>query len=253
MRCFAGGSFLRHFMKIIQKISEKSKDLFGKPAATIAFLGDSVTQGCFEIYEIEPGRIETVFDRNSAYHTYLGQILTKLYPSATVNIINAGISGDNAPNGFNRLERDVLRYSPDLVVVCFGLNDSGLGLQGIGQYTSALNKIFVSLKEHNIEIIFMTPNTMCTHVSPNLNFELGRNVAASLASIQNDGILDKYIEEAVKLCERENVKVCDCYSLWKIMEKNGVNTTELLANYVNHPDREMNKLFAFKLAETMFE
>lgn len=240
-------------MNIIKKISEKSADLFGKPAATIAFLGDSVTQGCFEIYEIEPGRIETVFDRNAAYHTYLGKIMTKLYPSATVNIINAGISGDNAPNGFARLERDVLRYSPDLAVVCFGLNDSSLGIQGIEMYKAALKNIFDSLIKNDIEIIFMTPNTMCTRISPNLNFELGRNVAASIASIQNNGILDQYVEEAVKLCDRENVKVCDCYSLWKKLENSGVNTTELLANYVNHPDREMNWLFAFKLAETMFE
>ena len=240
-------------MKIIQKISDKSNDLFGKPPAAIAFLGDSVTQGCFEIYEIEPGRVETVFDRGAAYHTYLGQILTKLYPSATVNIINAGISGDNAPNGFNRLERDVLRYSPDLTVVCFGLNDSSQGLQGIDKYISALKNIFDALKARGIEIIFMTPNTMCTHVSPRLDFDLGRNVASFVAAIQNDGILDKYIEEAVKLCARENVKVCDCYSIWKKLEQNGVDTTELLANHVNHPDREMNRLFAFKLAETMFE
>ena len=33
-----------------------------------------------------------------------------LYPGVPVQFINAGISGDNAPSGLQRLERDVLAY-----------------------------------------------------------------------------------------------------------------------------------------------
>ena len=67
-------------MKIVKKISEKAKDRFGKKIPTIAFLGDSVTQGCFEIYKINETSIETVFDKNCAYHNYVEKILSVIYP-----------------------------------------------------------------------------------------------------------------------------------------------------------------------------
>ena len=52
-------------MKIIELLAKKQNDLYGARPATIAFLGDSVTQGCFELFE--SGRaIDTVFDNKSA-------------------------------------------------------------------------------------------------------------------------------------------------------------------------------------------
>ena len=48
-------------MKIIDKLNAK-QDIYGEKPVTIAFLGDSVTQGCFECYIKEDGKIETVFD-----------------------------------------------------------------------------------------------------------------------------------------------------------------------------------------------
>lgn len=38
-------------MKIMNRIHEKANDNANKPGVTIAFLGDSVTQGCFELYK----------------------------------------------------------------------------------------------------------------------------------------------------------------------------------------------------------
>ena len=110
-------------MKIIEKIKTKNQDIYNVKAITIAFLGDSITQGCFECYFDDKG-VQTVFDAKSAYPTRVKEILNMLYPSAQINVINAGISGDNAVNGNNRFERDIAPYNPDLVVVSFGLNDA---------------------------------------------------------------------------------------------------------------------------------
>ena len=38
-------------MKIIEKLRARQEDIYAAKPITIAFLGDSVTQGCFEIYE----------------------------------------------------------------------------------------------------------------------------------------------------------------------------------------------------------
>ena len=129
-------------MKIIEKIQEKQKDLYARKPITIAFLGDSVTQGCFDCYEPVPRKVETDFAAEWAYCEKVKKILNKLYPSVPFSVINAGISGGSAYTGLNRLERDVLSYSPDLVVVCFGLNDSGEGLNGIPDFKKRLSEIF---------------------------------------------------------------------------------------------------------------
>lgn len=238
-------------MKVVEKIAKKEADHFHNEGVTFAFLGDSVTQGCFEIYKKENGHMETVFDKRHSYERYFFDILSVLYPTATVNIINAGISGDCAPRGLARLERDVLRHEPDLTVVCYGLNDCQINEQSVTAYTSALRSIFEKLREANSEIIFMTPNMMNTKISPHLTDPDFIKVAKLCAEKQNDGAFDLHIEAARALCLEMGIPVCDCYALWKQMHKSGVNVTELLSNKINHPTREMNKLFAYELVKTM--
>ncbi len=83
----------------------KQADNYSAPGVTIAFLGDSVTQGCFALYKNENGNLQTIFDKNNAYHAHLEKILAILYPTVPVNIINAGISGDVVPHALTRLQR----------------------------------------------------------------------------------------------------------------------------------------------------
>lgn len=238
-------------MDVMKKIQKKALDNFNESAVTLAFLGDSVTQGCFEVYKKTEESIETIFDKESAYSTYLNNILSTIFPSVPVNIINAGISGDSALHGLERLERDVLNYNPDLVVVCYGLNDVCGGLDKLETYKNALRNIFIKLKRKKIDVIFMTPNMMNTEISVHITDSLIRGIAENTMTFQTSGLFDLYIAEAVKVCEQMDVKVCDCYKKWKTLAENGVNTTELLANKINHPNRQMNWLFAFMLFETM--
>lgn len=239
-------------MEVIKKMAAKSKDLYSCEGVTLGFLGDSVTQGCFEIYKLPSGGVETVFDKKSSYEMGVFDILAILFPNVPVNIINAGISGDNAPHGCERVERDVLRHQPDLTVVCYGLNDCAGGLGGIERYTDALKGIFEKVKASGSELIFMTPNMMNTHVSPHYTDPLLVELATAIGARQTEGVLDAYIDAAKALCDEMDVTVCDCYAIWKRLYESGVDTTELLSNKVNHPTREMNKLFAYELVKTMF-
>ena len=238
-------------MRVMNLFRDKAKDMNGCQPVTIAFLGDSVTQGCFEVFIKNDGEVETVYDVNCAYHSYLQNILATLYPNVTVNIINAGISGNTAEQGYARIERDVLRFHPDLVVVCFGLNDCGQGKDYINVYAESLGKIFESLKNEGTEIIFMTPNMMNTEVSCHITDERIRDIAVTTLENQTGGLLDSYLQKAREVCESYQIPVCDCYKDWKTLEKYGVDITERLANDINHPDRKMNWLFAVRLFEMM--
>lgn len=240
-------------MNIMKLMAEKAKDNWNAGPVTIAFLGDSVTQGCFEVYEKSKGEIETIFDKNHAYHNYVAKIFSILFPSVPVNIINAGISGGSAPHGLERIERDVLRYHPDLTVVCFGLNDCNEGIDCVDKYVNALRGIFGKLKEAGSEIIFMTPNMMNTGISCHITDRLFQEIAEDSMKKQTGGVLECYLENARTVCMECGVTVCDCYEKWKTLYRNGVDITELLANRINHPTREMNWLFAVSLVETMMK
>ena len=237
-------------MNIIEKIIKKQNSNMNEPSVRIVFLGDSATQGCFELYTKLDGDLETIFDKNHTYHGYLSKIFAALYPTVPINCINAGISGDNAAHAYERLGADVLSYSPDLVVVCFGLNDSTAGKDAIGNYTESLRKIFTEIRNCGSEVMFMTPNMMATVPSP-FTPDAHKSTCELCMRIQNDGTLDFYIDSARALCREMDVPVCDCYAKWKLMHECGVNITELLANKCNHPTRDMNKLFAYSLAEAI--
>ncbi len=147
------------------------------------------------------------------------------------------------------MERDVLSYHPDLTVVCFGLNDCGT--LGMDTYYRSLTTIFTKIKNSGSDVIFMTPNMMNTKISCHLKEEVILNIAKQSMQRQNDGVLEQYLEAGKRAAKECGAVICDVYEKWKKLEKNGVDTTELLANKINHPNREMNWLFAYSLVETI--
>ena len=241
-------------MELLKLLAKKNTDISSSAPVTIAFLGDSVTQGCFELYKGYKTDFEGINDYEAVYHSQLKKMLYYIFPTAPINIINAGIGGNCAQQGCDKIERDVINYSPDLVVVCFGLNDACSGLENIDKYVSSLKEIFRKLKEKEIETIFMTPNMMNTYLSPLTTPDSVVDFAKYTAEIQNDGIMDTFMDAAKKLCFEEKILVCDCYGKWKMLFEAGVDTTKLLSNHINHPSREMHMLFAASLFEMiMFE
>lgn len=236
-------------MKIMDKIVAKATDN-NLATPTIAFFGDSITQGCFELIPRKEGGFDNVHDRENVYQTRLVRLLAKQYPTVPINVVNAGVAGTTASFGVERMERDVLSKNPDLTVVCFGLNDCGKEEAGLEEYVSSLSNIFDRLKDAGSEIIFMTQNMMCTQVSANID-PMFLKLATLLSARQNRGVVDMYFEAAKKICLEKEIPVCDVYAKWKALYEQGEDVTELLSNKLNHPTREMHQLFADSLYELM--
>ena len=239
-------------LEILKKMAAKAENNTDLPGVTLAFLGDSVTQGCFELYEPTPGTMETVFEPQSSYASILKKALDLLYPKAGTVVINSGLSGGNAKNGADRFERDVAAYSPDLVTVCFGLNDCGGGTEGLALYKESLASIFDQAKAHGIDCIFMTPNMMNTYISGKIPEGFLKKQAEGPLRLQTEGMLETYLSAARQVAMDKQVAVCDVYAKWKALSEAGVDTTELLSNHTNHPAREMQNLFAISLLSTLF-
>ncbi len=95
----------------ITRLSMVYKKLEEGKEVTVCFLGGSITQGSLS------STPETCY----AYRTY--DWLKNKFAGADIKYVNAGIGGTTSAFGAARVEKDVLSYDPDLVVVEFSVND----------------------------------------------------------------------------------------------------------------------------------
>lgn len=221
-------------MKIKEKLFLDKVGLEKYGPINIVIFGDSVSHGAVNGY----------IDYENVYWNILKKKLNKLRDYMPVNMINASIGGTSASGSLNRLESQALNHSPDLMIVCFGLNDVNDTLEA---YINALKVIFEKSLAANSEVIFMTPNMLNTYVADDTCENL-RNYAKVTAELQNNGKMDEFIYSAIELADSMGVLVCDCYSKWKELSKTK-DITMLLANRINHPISEMHTLFADSLYE----
>ena len=239
--------------RFLEKLKAKNADFHHNPVPVMVCLGDSVTQGCFELYNPTPDTIETVFEQQHAYSQLLKNAFNLLYPRANAAVINAGHSGGTAQQAIGYLERDVFSLHPDLVVVAFALNDSGGGMDGIPAFKESLRRIFALCREREIDCMYVTPNMMNTYVSGKIIDPVSRTrYAPVFAERQNGGMLDAYVEAGKEAARECGVAICDVYGTWKRLHACGVDTTALLSNHLNHPTREMQQLIANKILEELF-
>ena len=206
------------------------------PINIVAF-GDSVTHGAFLGF----------MDYEAVYWNLLKQKIHALRDYVPVNVINAGIGGTTAKSSLCRMESQVFSHSPDLIIVCFGLNDINGSLE---DYLSSLEEIFKKCKNH-CDTIFLTPNMLNTYVAEDTPKE-HLLYAEKTAEYQNSGKMDLFIYSAVNLANELGIEVCDCYGMWKELSKTQ-DTTKLLINRINHPTQEMHQLFTDALFRTIFK
>ena len=221
-------------MTVKEKLQLDKAGLLAHGPINIVILGDSVSHAAFTDYH----------NYDAVYWRVLERRLHENRQYMPINMICAAVGGTTAKDALPRLSRDVLCHHPDLVIVCFGLNDINGTLE---EYLCSLQEIFERCKAAGSEVIFMTPNMLNTSVEegvPEIYFEY----AHKTAEMQNSGKMDTYIYNAADLARKMGVTVCDCYSEWKKLSEKE-NITLRLANRINHPTEPMHALFADMLYE----
>jgi lysophospholipase L1-like esterase len=128
----------------------------GSGAIRIVALGDSTTA---QARDWAP-QIQEV------YSDCLPGALSAHAISATV--VNAGIGDTTTREAVARLDRDVRRHHPDLVVIQFGINDSWIDVDegktrprlSRSEYRRNLRTLIRPLKADGAQVVLMTPNPM---------------------------------------------------------------------------------------------
>jgi lysophospholipase L1-like esterase len=92
---------------------------------TLVCFGDSLTEGAIGASYVE--------------------LLRQRLPGARV--VNAGINGDTTLNLLRRIDRDVARHRPDLIVLLVGMNDVGTayGEPAIRPYYRVLKRVGIAI------------------------------------------------------------------------------------------------------------
>lgn len=117
-------------------------DFLLQPNDRVVFYGDSITE----------------------FHNYtrpFQDYVYARYPERHIRFFNAGWSGDKADNGLDRLSRDVLPLKPDVVTLCFGMNDgrySKLDDAVLANYRAKMDSIVKALTDQKIRVIVFSPS-----------------------------------------------------------------------------------------------
>lgn len=217
--------------RIQEKIIDRSAG-----APLIVALGDSVTQGVAAVDQ---------FLHEQVYHRQFARLLEKKYPTCIFNTINAGVDGQAAHHGLERLERDVLPHHPDLLLVAFGLNDAVQGgLEKLDDYQTAIEAI-IRRTHRNAEcdIILLTPNMMLTRDNAAVALQHRQWVLQFLA-VQTEGVLAAYADRLRQIGRDHAFPVADVYAAWEVLAAKGIDTTAMLSNGLNHPTAEGHRMTA---------
>lgn len=142
----------------------------------VVFFGDSLTE---------------MGARPGGYITRIDSLARLENRTADFEFIGAGVGGNKVYDLYLRLEEDVLKKEPDVVVIFIGINDvwhkvsSGTGTD-VDRFERFYNAIIKKLKEKNIRVILCTPSVIgerndgSNQQDGDLNFYSGlvRNIAA---------------------------------------------------------------------------
>lgn len=162
----------------------------------------------------------------------LGIALARTHPAAQIQMINAGISGNDTAAALKRMEHDVLRHAPDLVVVMFGMND--VRSQAPEVFRRNLEKIVERAQRGGAEVILMTPNA----INPD---DTARSPERLLA----------YAQIVRDMARERSLPLADTHSVYAAILTADRPAWERLMSDNIHPNMRGHKIFAEEAARVI--
>jgi len=107
----------------------------------MVFLGDSITAQLW-------------------YTRFVMDYFALRYPGRKISFRNVSYSGETAPQGLARIERDVLSLKPTVVSIFYGMNDgryTRFSATNYEAYMSGMRGIIAKLQQANVRVVLLTP------------------------------------------------------------------------------------------------
>lgn len=165
---------------------------------TIVCLGDSNTELTFHT----AGRLNWV--------GLLSEAIFETYGNGVCTMINAGKCASNFTEALARLDRDALRFAPDLVILALGMNDAIAGTDGLPAFVANARRCVEAIHARGAEVIIRTPNPV---VGPN-GVPLPGGARPGVALEFGSRRVREYAAALVELARDTGCAVVDHHTLW---------------------------------------
>lgn len=166
---------------------------------TIVALGDSITANTLH----NRGHMNWV--------SLLDEAIFETYGEAICTIINSGIPGTSYSTALKRLDRDVLRFDPDLVIIALGMNDGFKGNIYLPEFRKEVRKTIKIIRAKcKSDILIMTPNPIVSDTGGHWSESMSPGEVYDL-----DSRHDEYSKALCEIANKENCAIVDHYSAWK--------------------------------------
>ena len=148
--------------------------------------------------------------------------------------------GDNATSALDRLQKDVLAHSPDIVTISFGLNDTG-GRKP-DQFKNSLEKMIKILHDAGIQIVLITSTPF-----DNRRHSWGKR-------FEDLGGLDEYMDKEFcqkmrSLANGKTVKLLDLHTIYRdAFRKDAALLTKMICSDGVHLTGDGTRHVAEKIA-----
>jgi acyl-CoA thioesterase-1 len=190
--------------------------------AFIVCIGDSITE---QNYHLQ-GNLN-----------YVGQFterLMELYGRRS-RMLNSGTSGDTTRGILGRLDRDALRFKPDLVTVMIGMNDAVSGIEHIVEFKQNLELIISRVTEAGSELLLLTQNM--------LNYNVNEGAVNSRKSYP------AFVKALREVASATRTPLCDICQKWEEYVGGSTNDHLILMNDSIHPGVQGHALMSSVLFE----
>ena len=177
-------------------------------------LGDSLTYGWMTQY---------------GFLDYLEILVNKKYPDSQLIIINKGVPGDTAGDGLHRVERDVIKLSPDLVFIQFALNDAYSGYTA-DDFQKNIESIIIKIKDK-------------------LNSEIALLTSVAIPDKNMNKVANKFYMKISDSAKKYNLPVIAVHEYWEKKIGSDVEHSQLVQYDGVHPTNKGYEL----MAEAVFE
>lgn len=178
----------------------------------IVFHGHSVPSGYFVTPDVKPLQ---------SYPFLLLKELKKNYPFAVINIILTCIGGENSLQGAKRFKKQVLNHKPDVLLIDYALNDTGIGAAASRKSWESM--INAALKK-NSKVILLT-------ATPDQRVDL----------FSNETDLQKICTQVMELSKKYKIGLVDNYAIFQKLVSSGEKVTDYMSQ-VNHPNEKGHQL-----------
>ena len=137
-------------------------------------------------------------------------------------VINSGSSGDDVPRAVKRLERDVFRFNPDIVIVSLGTNDAVSST--LEEFRNNYRNLLSTLLAKGYAVVTRT-------ATPAIDMKSGDE------DLSDSPLRGRFMGEVVNISREMGCPCIDHYSLWKrsMRSRYRGELVLLMGNYV-HPN-----------------